>query len=283
MPGSIRGGTFSTAKILIMTQTPEVHEEIADVLAKIREIAKNNPNAEPPHGTTPRSYAVGEAPLCKQAVAIEAALASTAQLDFSGARLQDVIDYLKERYRIEIQLDKRVLEDVGVSGDVRVTIHAKGISLKSAIRLMLRNMQPELTYMIKDEVLLITTPDIADEVLPSRMYPVGDLVACRDEHDAPWDDYDALINVIASTVKPTTWDTVGAPGSVMGKTFGTAKLLVVTQTDEVHEEIADLLTKMREIAKNNPNAGTPRRTRPTSPPHGDTPKKKPPMMGMGMF
>ena len=55
---------------------------------------------------------------------------------------------------------------------------------------MLRNMQPELTYIIKDEVLLITTPDIASEELTTKLYPVGDLVACRDEHDAPWDDYE---------------------------------------------------------------------------------------------
>jgi hypothetical protein len=197
---------------------------------------------------------------------IEAALATLIQLDFNEAPLQDVIDFLKETKQIEIQLDKRVLEDVNITSDTPVTINVKGISLKSALRILLRRMQPELTYMIKDEVLLITTPEIASEEFVTKLYPVGDLTACRDEHDAPWDDYDALIDVITSTIKPTTWDTVGAPGSVQGNTFGTAKGLIVSQTAEVHEEIANLLAKIREIAKHNPNAGTPRRSKPAPPP-----------------
>ena len=50
-----------------------------------------------------------------------------------------------------------------------------------------------------------------------------------------------MIDVVTSTIKPTTWDTVGAPGSVTGNAFGTAKILIVAQTPEIHEEIADLL------------------------------------------
>jgi hypothetical protein len=220
----------------------------------------------------PHHAAAEQMHLRNNVAAIEDALASPTELDFSEAPLQDVIDYLKSKCNIEIQLDRRVLEDVSVTTDTPVTINVKGIRLESALRLMLRNMQPELTYMIKNEVLLITTPDIAAEELATKLYSVGDLVGCRDEHDAPWDDYDALIDVITSTIKPTTWDTAGAPGSATGNTFGTAKVLVVTQTHEVHEEIAGLLAKIREIAKSNPNAGTPRRNRPAPrPPRGNTP------------
>jgi hypothetical protein len=225
-----------------------------------------------PVAKTPHHVAAQEMQLGDSVAAIEKALASPTQLDFTEAPLQDVIDYLKSTCNIEIQIDKRVLEDVNVTTDTPVTINVKGIRLESALRLMLRNMQPELTYIIKNEVLLITTPDIASEELTIKLYPVADLVACRDKHDAPWDDYDALIDVITSTIKPTTWDTAGAPGSVQGNTFGTAKVLVVTQTAEVHKEIADLLAKIRQVAKDNPNAGTPRRNRPAPPPpHGKTP------------
>ena len=228
-----------------------------------------------PAAAKARDAATQEMQLGTNVARIEEALASATQLDFNEAPLQDVIDYLKTAKEIEIQIDKRVLEDVNVTSDTPVTINVKGIRLESALRLMLRNMQPELTYMIKNEVLLITTPDIANEELVTKLYPVGDLVACRDEHDAPWDDYDSLIDVITSTTKPTTWDVVGAPGSVMGNTFGTAKILVVTQTREVHEELADLLAKIREIAKNNPNGGTPRRSKPVQPP------QRRPLMGGG--
>ena len=185
--------------------------------------------AKPP-AKKPQRVAAQEMQSCDRVAAIEKALASPIQLEFVEAPLQDVIDYLKSTKEIEIQMDKRVLEDVNVTSETPVTISVKGIRLESALRLMLRNMQPELTYVIRDEVLLITTPDVASEELNTRLYPVADLVGCRDEHDVPWDDYDSLIDVITTTIKPTTWEMVGAQGSVQGNTFGAAKVLVVTQT-----------------------------------------------------
>ena len=113
---------------------------------------------------------------------------------------------------------------------------------------------------------LITTPEEEDNLLTTRVYDVADLVVCRDEHDTLSDDYDSLIDIITSTIMPTTWDGVGGPGSIQGNTLGTAKVLVVCQTYHVHSEIAELLAKIREIGKKTPNAGTPHRSKPTPPP-----------------
>ena len=88
--------------------------------------------------------------------------------------MSDVIDYLKTLHGIEIQIDKKALDDVGIGSSSPVTRNLKGISLRSALRLMLRDM--DLTYMIENEVLLITTPDTANERLTTRVYPVADLV-----------------------------------------------------------------------------------------------------------
>ena len=44
---------------------------------------------------------------------------------------------------------------------------------------MLRDM--ELTYIIKDEVLLITTPEKAESELVTKVYPVADLVLSPDQ------------------------------------------------------------------------------------------------------
>ena len=225
-------------------------------------VAKEKPAK--PMATKSHKGAFQAVPLSERVPAIEKALASPIHLDFTEAPLQDVIDFLKTTHDIEILIDKKVLEDKTVRASMPVTINVKGIRLESALRLMLRNMRPELTFIIKDRVLLITTLDVANEELATVLYPVPDLVACHDEHDTPWDDYETLIKVITSTIKPTTWDDVGAPGSIVGNTIGTAKILVVSQTREVHEEIADLLAKIREIAKDNPNAGVPRRNRPAA-------------------
>jgi len=192
--------------------------------------------------------------------AIEDALAGSTEMVFVEVPLQDVVNYLKDRHRIEIKIDNKALNDVGIGTDSPVTISLKGISLRSSLNLMLKELS--LAWLIKDEVLLITTPEEADNQLSTKLYEVADLVTCRDKHDAPWEDYDTLIDIITPTIKSTSWDCVGGVGSINGATLGTAKVLVVSQTREVHEEIADLLAKIREIAKKTPNAGTPRRDRP---------------------
>jgi general secretion pathway protein D len=58
-------------------------------------------------------------------------------------------------------------------------------------------------------------------------------------------DFDSLIDLLTSTVAPTTWDTVGGPGSVAP--FVTNLSIVVSQTQEVHEEIVDLLEQLRRM------------------------------------
>ena len=105
---------------------------------------------------------------------IRDALKSATQLEFFDAPLSDVIDYLKDYHDIEIQLDTRALEDVGITSQSPVTKTLKGISLKSALRLLLRDLS--LTYVIEDEVLLITTPEEAENRLSTKVYPVADLV-----------------------------------------------------------------------------------------------------------
>jgi general secretion pathway protein D len=58
-------------------------------------------------------------------------------------------------------------------------------------------------------------------------------------------DFDSLIQLITSTIAPTSWDDVGGPGSIEG--FATNLSLVVSQTQEVHEQIADLLDQLRRL------------------------------------
>lgn len=105
---------------------------------------------------------------------IAEALKSPTQLDFTEESFKNIIDYLKDYHKIEIQFDNKALEEVGFATDKQVTIQLKGISLRSALRLLLR--AEGLTYMIQDEVLLITTPDEAANKLITKVYPVGDLV-----------------------------------------------------------------------------------------------------------
>ncbi len=96
------------------------------------------------------------------------------ELDFVDTPLSEVVSYLRDRHQIEIQLDQKALQDVGVDTNTPITKSLRGISLRSALRLLLREL--DLTYVIKDEVLLITTPEQAGNDLVLKVYPVADLV-----------------------------------------------------------------------------------------------------------
>jgi len=58
-------------------------------------------------------------------------------------------------------------------------------------------------------------------------------------------DFQTLINLIQQTVAPTTWNTVGGTGAI--QPFPTNLSIVVSQTQEVHEDIADLLDQLRRL------------------------------------
>jgi len=107
--------------------------------------------------------------------AIEKALAEHTQLEFIETPLADVIEYLEDRHGIQIELDTRALDLVGIGSDTPINRDLNRISLRSALRLMLRDL--ELTYMIRDEVLMITTPEVADEHLDLKIYDLSDLAS----------------------------------------------------------------------------------------------------------
>ena len=58
-------------------------------------------------------------------------------------------------------------------------------------------------------------------------------------------DFDSLIDLITSTISPTSWTDSGGTGSIAP--FETNLTLVVSQTQEIHEQIADLLNQLRRL------------------------------------
>jgi hypothetical protein len=172
---------------------------------------------------------------------ILAALEEPTTLEFTETPLQDAVDYLKAKHELQIQLDSKALEDVGIASDTPVTRSVKNIKLKSALGLLLRDM--DLTYLIQDEVLLITTKDKAEgpDGLITRTYPVADLVENK--------QYDTVVKAISAAVRPNTWDEVGGPGVILA--LPATKCIVVSQSREVHDVILELLRALRAARKAN--------------------------------
>jgi hypothetical protein len=174
---------------------------------------------------------------------IERTLEEPTEFEFIEAPLTDVIEFLKTRHRIEIQLDNKALEEAGVALDTQITRHVKGITLRSGLRLMLRDL--EMTYVIRDEVLLITTQSNAETIHTIRVYPVGDLLSHADDSALQLDPAHDLIASIVETVAFTTWNEVGGPGKICY--LPVTQSLIISQTLEVHEQIYGLLAAMRKV------------------------------------
>jgi hypothetical protein len=186
---------------------------------------------------------------------IAAVLDAPTSVAFEDAPLQDVVKLLARQHGISVVIDKKALDDIGVGTDMPVTFNARGIALRSALRTVLRDLG--LTYLIRDESLTITTPEEAEGELVTVAYPVTDLVRLRDAQGQAWSDFDTFINTITSTIAPVSWDTVGGPGAIDGATYRNTDVLVVSQTQDVHREVAALLDKLRVLAADQSADGEP--------------------------
>ncbi|MEZ5941882.1 MAG: hypothetical protein R3C18_10845 [Planctomycetaceae bacterium] len=108
---------------------------------------------------------------------IHEALKDTTSLEFPSNPLEDVVQYISSIHNIPIRLDEAGLLAEGIGPDTEVKMVISGISLRSALKLLLEDVGGiELTYVIEDEVMKITTQLKADETLQTRVYPVADLV-----------------------------------------------------------------------------------------------------------
>jgi hypothetical protein len=126
---------------------------------------------------------------------IQAALDVPTEMDFSETPLKDVVDALKLRHRIEIQLDAKAMTDAGASLDMPITIKLKGVSLRAALRLMLG--EHDLRFVYESGVLLIT----AKEPTELRQYNVADLLG-----HGPTDGFERAVRMALPRVTATKQD-----------------------------------------------------------------------------
>lgn len=250
---------------------------------------------------------------------IEQRLRTPVQLKYQNTPLSEVVDDLQQLSGVNIHLDPLGLSQEGVHTDTEVTVSLnREVSLKSALHLILEPLH--LSYVIKDEVLKITSEQLRDGELKTYTYNVADLVIpipnfvpsnniglqglINDAHamsnqsalgipgpavlvndragqpragtndnvlaqqigggpastlspstipigsgpggmgGAANADFDSLIDLIVSTVSTETWAENGG-GEAEIRPFPTNLSLVISQTQAVHEEIADLLAQLR--------------------------------------
>jgi hypothetical protein len=255
-PGTVAGFGLGS---LIVSQTQEVHEEIANLLRMVRGVAEDV-----------KSGKIRNAALAGrdgQLVRFEQMLDKETSIETVEEALTKTLHDLLHSEPISLVYDQVTLRDTAVDPTaLPVSLNVKHLPLRSILRLILS--QNNLTYIFQDEALVITTKDKANTTLTARVYPVNDLLKVSPSEEPSADDaaagINALLENIRNTIAAQTWAQVGGPGSIDAFDKD-GYMLVVSQTDEVHDEIADLLKNLRTMHKQQLDAAAREQTQTKTP------------------
>ena len=122
-----------------------------------------------------RLEAEGRARATPAEVTIQKKLGTPVKASHRNEPLSAVLDALAKQAAVPIHLDLVGLESESVRSDTPVTISLdQPISLKSALKLLLEPLH--LAYVVKDEVLKVTSPRLVKGEVYSVSYQVADLV-----------------------------------------------------------------------------------------------------------
>jgi hypothetical protein len=173
--------------------------------------------------------------------------------------LEKVMQMLRDQTGVNLFVNWRALEAAGINREAPVTLDLHGVSAAVALRMALKDVgggNVLLRFDVDEGVVIVSTADDLAKSACTRVYNVRDLIEEEFEHrrrlagDAqkPVDEQqvvDALVRVIQETVDPTSWrDAGGSVGAV--RYFGGR--LIVTQTQDGHQEVVDLLAGLRATA-----------------------------------
>merc|ERR1712139_205243 len=80
------------------------------------------------------------------------------------------------QYGIDVSIDQDSLDLEGVSTDTEITKRVRKTSLRKGLRRVLDSLPGEVTYIVKNGEVVVTSKQTAEEYLVTKVYNVGDLV-----------------------------------------------------------------------------------------------------------
>ncbi len=146
-----------------------------------------------------------------------------------GAKLKDVCEDISLRHKLPLIFDTKAMKEANISTSAQVVMSLKGVELRNALRFLL--CHHGLSYIVRDEMLVITTKEIADAYTYQRVYVLPGEFAAKS---------DRVIEVLRKTLIPNTWATNGGPHSVAALD----DLLVVNANASVHQAMEMWMGRM---------------------------------------
>lgn len=110
------------------------------------------------------------------------------EVKFQGATLKDCFEFLRDVTSANIHVNWRALEAAGIGQDTQVNIRLREVTLRKVLNTILSEAGAGvgLTYYTADGVIEVTTAELADKEMITKVYPVDDLLMeIPDFSDAP--------------------------------------------------------------------------------------------------
>jgi hypothetical protein len=179
--------------------------------------------------------------------AVIEALAAPIKVEFKNTRLQDAMDYMSNQMKRTIILDKNALDEGQLNYDTPISFSPKTpVATRTALRAMLNGLN--LTYVIRDGVIHVTSTTRAKDLMVTRVYDIGPLVignaisppgVAVDPQLAQ--NVQIIVDMITQSVDPSSWTGKGGIG-VIGYNIATHSL-IIRQSAEIHTMIGNSLGK----------------------------------------
>ncbi|MGY8767272.1 MAG: hypothetical protein ACKVH8_02415 [Pirellulales bacterium] len=147
------------------------------------------------------------------------------------------MQFVSDKHGLEVRMNNRALDEVGLSSDTPITLNLKGVSLRSALRLILAEL--DLTYHIDHGALVITTLEESETRIFAKFYKLEPLLKNREVSLAE------LSAHIRSLIDPESWAEVGGYATLVPRGRGIA----VQQTSQNHREVVQFLTTYGQLLK----------------------------------
>ena len=197
--------------------------------------AKSTPSAEKPTRNTDVA-ASADYPIPPAEAAILQALSKRITVNFEDTPLLDVVSHLKNELGLEILIDEVALDEEGLDTDTLIVRDFVDMRATSLLEFLLEPLG--LTYVIRNDVLWITSQVVADEIVDTRIYDVGGLI--RSERGFEW-----LTEAIKEVTSGLWEEYDGTGGTMTGFESEGVRMLVIRQSWQMQQEIRKFLTDIR--------------------------------------
>lgn len=215
------GGTLEwLADVLFIRHTDRMHREVRGLLTALREHGRQTFTLDPPQHRILREK-----------------LDENVSVSFADTPLAAAVDELAEQTGADIRLDIPAMRESGVRQREPVSLHLSGRKLRTVLHVLLTDL--DLTWILRDGVMWITSASEAEQQRKTAVYDVRDL--CRNRTEA-----NALKEAIRKQTRGPWQELDGTGGAIVFARSGT---LVVRHTEGALHEVGELLNNYRDALR----------------------------------